>query len=318
MTSTHFKGFTQTNSSSNPPRNLSLRSATVKLRHQAITFVSAGTNTPDEFLPKKEVLVADEDSEGDGLEYPKEDIDESTLKTNIVMKTEIDMSEMKFVVDTVGDPSLATALSSKGKQQLIRSPSPTPSNSSEEIVVFQGRNNAAPAANQPTRTKYKEVLTPASEGGYDCHTTQESHVRLESQAEQIAAAQEVMNRPKAAAIQQQFISHPQPQSIRPSNQQYRLPQSQPQPAIQEAIGWGARQAIFETEVAPDATWAPAPAGSWWKNKSKKLRPDLDISDAEKMAIDEKPRSKGKVMFLEPKATAEDVVAEPKETASSEY
>ena len=280
--------------------------------------MSAGTNTPDEFLPKQEVFVVDEDSEEEELESAEEDIDESTLQTNIVTETEIDMSEMKFVVDTVGDPSLATKSVSKGKQPVIRSPSPTPSNSSEEIVVFQGRSNATSAANHPTRTKNKEVLTPASDGGYNAHTTQESSVRIESQAEQIAAAQEVMNRPKAVAAPTPQQSKPtlQPQSSRPSNQQYRPPQ--PQPVVQEAIGWGARQANFQAEVAPDATWAPAPAGCWWKNKSKKPRPDLEISDAEKMAIDEKPRAKGKVMFIEPKATEKDTAAKPEETASSEY
>ena len=315
MTTPAFRGF-QNNTASNTPRNLALRNATVKLRHRAINFVSAGTNTPDEFLPKQEAIVADEESEEEELDPPDGDIDETTLQSNVVMETEIDMSEMKFVVDTVGDPSLATESLSKGKQPVIRSPSPTPSNSSEDVIVFQGRNGAAPAISQPTRTKYKEILTPASDGGYNAHTTQTSSVRIESQTEQIAAAQAVMNRPKAVAAPtpQQSKPTPQPQRSRPSNQQYRPPQ--PQPGAQEAIGWGARQANFEAEVAPDATWAPAPAGSWWKNKSNKPRPDLEISGAEKMAIDEKPRAKSKVMFIEPSAGEKNTAAATEDVVSS--
>ena len=33
-----------------------------------------------------------------------------------------------------------------------------------------------------------------------------------------------------------------------------------------AIGWGSKPPKFDEEVNPDATWAPAPAGSWWKTK----------------------------------------------------
>ena len=92
-----------------------------------------------------------------------------------------------FVVDTIGDPSLATKPTSKSKQPAVRSPSPTLSNSSDEVVLFKGRNNVNPSNNPLTRTKFKEKLTPASDGGYNAYTTKESSVRIETQEEQIAA-----------------------------------------------------------------------------------------------------------------------------------
>ena len=124
-----------------------------------------------------------------------------------------------------------------------------------------------------------------------------------------------MNRPKAVVSQQQNISKQQSENSRPSIPHFKA--TEPQPVAQTAIGWGAREATFQAEVAPDATWAPAPAGSWWKNKSKKPRPDLDISDAEKMVIDEKPRGKAKVMFIEPNAGGGEAEAGPEEITPGE-
>lgn len=347
-----FPGFKNTNAlASNSPRNFSLRNATVKLRHQAITFVSAGTSTPDEFLPKREereVFVADDSSDEEDPESLEEDFDEGTCQTNIVLETEIKMSEtamehMKiespkevkdvadvngktdgtetpfFVVDTYGDPALTTRAGSKDKRPVARSPSPTPSNSSEEVVVFQGRNNPAPAVKAPTRTRYKEILTPAADGTYDARTIETSAVRIESQAEQMAAVQAVMGRSKHVVPTSQHNKpkpqpQPQPHNHHDPNQQYRVGPARQHSSA--AIGWGAREASFQAEVAQDATWAPAPAGSWWKNKIKKPRPDLDLSESEKLAIDEKVRAPSKVMFVEPQAE-KDTAATSEGTDSDE-
>ena len=293
----------------------------------------------------------DSDDDDDEDDHEEEDIDESSLQTNIVMESEMKVSEaafgqMKiqsptqaktnksgadvdmedhagngvgmdaeetplFVIDTVGDPTLASRSTIKGKQPAVRSPSPTPSNSSEEVVVFQGRNKPVQATNPPTRTKYREVLTPAADGGYDAYTTKTAVVRAQNPLHQ--------SRPQTQTIAESSKTAPalHTQAI-PQHQNYHTSswQSTPQQSHQSstAIGWAERSAKFDEEIALDAKWAPAPAGSWWKDKNKKPRPDLDLSEADKLAIDEKVRAPGKVMFLEPKP---DATATPGDSGSGD-
>ena len=354
-----FRGFAQAQAhpNNNSPRNPSLRNASSRLRYQAITFVSASTS--DEFLPKKkeqEVFVAEDDSdeEDEDEDYEEEDIDESSLQTNIVMETEMEVSEaafgeMKiespsqaktskseadvamqdetgegigmdiegpplFVVDTVGDPTLASRSNAKGKQPVARSPSPTPSNSSEEIVVFQGRNKPAPATEPPKRTKFKDILTRAADGGFDAFTTNTAVVRPQNPPQQSKPETQGPVGSGSIVPVPQIKPIPPPQTYRASNWQSEKSQRQ-QP--RDAIGWGARTPKFEQEVALDAKWAPAPAGSWWKNKSKKLRPDLDLSESERLAIEQKIRAPSKVMFIEPKLAEKDTTTTPGDSGSGD-
>jgi len=66
----------------------------------------------------------------------------------------------------------------------------------------------------------------------------------------------------------------------------------------KARGWGAAPSKADREVNLDATWAPAPAGSWWRKGKGKQRPDLDLPAAEKMAIDQSPPKQTKVSFAD--------------------
>ena len=307
-------------------------------------------------MPQKqaqEVLVGEQESEEDeeeseGEDLEEDDIDDGTLQTNIVMSAEVEMSEAvdhmhiesptqretfrvgfedtmqtpegeseqaetpMFVVDTVGDPSLAMRPRTNGKQPAARSPSPTPSNSSEEVVVFRGRSNPAPAADPPTRTKYKEKLTLADDGGYEARTISTAAVKPNEGFGQKTIPTKTENKQPIA------IRAPKPV---PSHQAYHIATPLSSSPLQQqppksAIGWASHSSKFEDEVAPDTTWAPAPSGSWWKNKSKKLRPDLAPPESEKLAIGKKPRGPSKVMFAEPQATPEEVAAMP-ETSSGE-
>lgn len=331
----NFRGFAQAT-----PRNFTPRNPAANLRHQAITFVSGGTNTPDEFLPKPshEAEAPAEDSEDESEDEDQEEFDDSGIQTNIVMETDIDidisrtaMANMDirgsaeitepdvdddspntdvvgvdkgaskatsasqdaplFFVDTLGDPALVRTSKASGKRPAKRDPSPAPSNSSDEVVVFHGRNNPV---------KGDDPVAPAKAS--DTTRNGSSDDLIESLLINLSNSQpQVQQTP--ATNDWQSGSQAQPTSA--TNGWQTGPQVQP--PYQKAIGWASRTPNFETEVNSDATWAPAPSGSWWKKKNKgkgKPRPDLDPSPAEKMALDEAPKS-SKVMFAESDPGGED-------------
>lgn len=65
---------------------------------------------------------------------------------------DVDMSDNLFVVDTVGDASLASKSKANGKRPVKRAPSPARSDSSEEVIVFSGRNKPTIFNNPVTRS----------------------------------------------------------------------------------------------------------------------------------------------------------------------
>ncbi|KAK3708182.1 squalene synthetase-like protein [Vermiconidia calcicola] len=492
-----FQGFAQTNT---PTRNFTPRTPTVRLRHQTISFVSAGANTPAEFEPKpseEALFEAAEESEEEVDEENDLEFDDSNIQTNVLMDTDMEISEggiaqmniqssaemsgaetantssdlddntvgrdaysvlleslraiehnmakevfrsaifpalpgllipdkclqtianmvinkrpapteaelrailgpvdappaeqlkefvhrisptfekasyrrnvpgkqesmassaaPAFFVDTVGDPSLAGAPKINGKRSTRRAPSPTPSDSSEEAVVFQGRNKPL-KAKEPMKVALRGEArrSRANNSSTSAATTQQSRARLSESAP--SSRQNRVNeaasfsRPLASTVRnsgqatvdasktlqnlnavQERSSAPNPGPLsqplgndtaaneQPNRQSSvgQTPITDPEffsralPALEgsssfsnptasssrTAIGWGSRASKLDEEVNNDATWAPAPAGSWWKKKGKQ-RPDLDPSPEEQMALDEAPTRPSKVMFIEPKA-----------------
>lgn len=121
-----FRGFAQ----GSPRGNFSPQNANVKLRHQAISFVSAGSNTPVELesskLPEKVAVGLDEEDEESSDEEvdfegdfdDDEDVDDGTIQTNILEEVEVEQSQsgigrllidsppspspLEFVIDTAG------------------------------------------------------------------------------------------------------------------------------------------------------------------------------------------------------------------------
>lgn len=307
-----FKGFSQRGPSNSTPRN----APSVKLRHQTISFVAAGTNTPVEQEQQvfEEAIVAptdnDEDQDDANVE---EDLVDANIQTNILMDTDIDLSEgamaqmslrsfgeasgpdtdntssdidvvgvnpniqsMKaapkapaFFIDTVGDPNLAASSKASGKRPTRRSPSPARSDSSEEVVVFHGRNKPAPKVELKT-LKATASPSPAPQRPYV-----ESKPQSAPKPEKPHVSDDLL-----AALQAGSSSSKPATSSRPN-----------------AIGWASRTSTFDQEVNPDATWAPAPAIPYWKKP--KPRQDLDPSPAEKLALDDAPPRESKVMFAEP-------------------
>ena len=302
--------------------------ANVKLRHQAISFVSAGTSTPIEAESRpaeKEVIAAlaedGEDSDMDDEEFDEdtkffqaesdiEDIDDSGLQTNIVMDTDVELSEganamanmniqssaemsvldtaetssdvdaaqpaeagspeaLPFFVDTAGDQKLNGNSKASGKQPMRRAPSPAPSDSSGEEIVFNGRN-------RPTI-----ITDPVHRAPQQQSTQQTPHVTDDL----------------LAALDQPSTSSPAYRSVSVACDGISSP----------ARGWAARKPkneqppnsyTYNSSQATMADWTPAPPGKWWKKGIQ--RPDLDMSEAEKRELDERASSKKpKVGFAAP-------------------
>lgn len=334
-----FHGFAQ-RSGENTPRDAGL-----KLRHQAISFVSAGTNTPVEKKdPVQEediiaALVGDEDDE-DEIEVDFEvdepentminDVDDSALNATMVTDTDIEISRdtkamhiheraevpiagldgamdltpdhapaasskpptppqeeaLSFVIDTEGDPTLSRP--SKSKAQIpVRPSSPTPSDSSEEVILFHGRN------------KPKVVDDPVA-------SSRDSSSR---RPQPKATSQKPQAQPAPAKA-----PTPQPQT----NEKHvtdellaALLGDQSKSSAPIAKGWGAKAPKWDQQVQPATeNFTPAPPGSWWKNKGMP-RPDLGPSAAERMAIDASAPRTAKVAFAgveEDKGAADSVAA----------
>ncbi|KAK5172715.1 squalene synthetase-like protein [Saxophila tyrrhenica] len=204
-----------------------------------------------------------------------------------------------FFVDTEGDASLAAGWKSRGKLPRRRSPSPTPSDSSEEVVLFHGRqqpaktNRPAPSvASSNQRSIPVQSSTPQSKFNVNAH----SPVPPSSKATPSNRIPEP-GHPQTPHVTDDLLRALERPSSSPSPQPSN-------PASTKAMGWATQMSKQDQEVNMNATWAPAPAGSWWKKPKK--RPDLDPSPEELSAAEGTPRSAPKVALAEPKA--EDTIA----------
>jgi len=207
-----------------------------------------------------------------------------------------------FVVDTEGDPSLAVGWKSSGKRPLRRDTSPTPSDSSEEVVLFHGRQ-------QPTTAKQPTQHTRLN-GNVD--STEKTAPSPRPTAQQTATS------PVPASIDTPITNKaPEPVQNRTPHitddllraLERSTPQPSPQPsgsAATAAMGWATRQSKLDMEVEHNATWAPAPAIPYWRKG--RARPDLDPSADKIMASQTTSRSAGEVAFAEPEPDAAQTIA----------
>jgi hypothetical protein len=146
-------GFTLQEEARNTEHHQSFWDTDQKLRHSRVTFVSAGTINPT----KEELPTAEEpDTEmaglslqdlEDGVQEPIEvDGDEDGVEeeqADLGREAHIDLTNgpsqeqtFEFAVDTQGSGPVQTGL----PPPRLRSASPTPSDSSEEIILFRGRD----------------------------------------------------------------------------------------------------------------------------------------------------------------------------------
>lgn len=308
-----FRGFAQRSGDSTPGR------ANVKLRHQAISFVSAGTNTPaepDSTVEEEDITIAlgeddddEEEDEEDDVQQAQvqdqeqqgeqdiqvEDLDEAAIlaaatadaeayvisrgtrdmqlngtannaNNNTSMDVEMTVDEpaalatpavaepsppaepASFIIDTEGDPEVAASFKQKAKIP-VRASSPTPSDSSEEVVLFRGRNKKASVVDDPySKPKPQKRSVPEAPANADSPAPvqqQEAHV-----TDDLLAALNATH-----------------ESSTP------------------ATGWATRRSPWkqQEDVSEDGFTA-APPGSWWHKKGMP-RPDLPPSQAEKEALD---------------------------------
>lgn len=292
-----FRGFNQKSPGADSPRN-----PNVKLRHQAIAFVSAGTNTPVERRTGEHVAVEvsaalddnrneeeeEEEEEEEKEEEEKkeeeeekeeekeEDEDEGldTIQTNIVMDIDADIANGTanldinihndlFVVDIEGDPTLAETGSQK-KLVSARTPSPARSESSSEEVLFCGRG-------RPSQSQSRSPRFPP----------QSSHLSASNGAKTILV--------EARARPEYPDGH--------------------------AKGWAARPSSFDKEAQQaSSTWQAAPSHPYWKKP--KSKPDLDSSSKQMAIFDQKSPRAAKAAFSSPPRGAEDTIASLQEEVRS--
>jgi hypothetical protein len=307
-----FRGFSQRSGESTP------RDAGLKLRHQAISFVSATpTEKKEDILEEADIAAAiageedDDDIEDDVMEDTMVDDDNSALDNTMVTDTDVEISRdtkamhihepvkapiaaldgamdtlpdatlassskpptppleetLSFVIDTEGDPTLSRPHHSNARTP-VRPSSPTPSDSSEEVILFHGRN------------KPKVVDDPVV-------SSRNTSTRRPQPLPAPKPQKPVQQVPQKAPTSQQ------PQS---GDILYLLDDKLQEEGASLAKGWGAKAPKWNQQLQePNTQFTPAPPGSWWKNKGMP-RPDLDPSAEEKMALDAAAPKVSKVAF----------------------
>ncbi|KAK5135027.1 hypothetical protein LTR08_005687 [Meristemomyces frigidus] len=302
-----FRGFSQRG-----PPGSQQGTPNAKLRHQAIAFISAapsvsvGEGAERSFM-QEAIAVAAGESESEEEDEDDEDLDDSSILTNILLDTEMEISEeamahmdlqgtaeptaseangrtfaqamngdapsfeprapdfQLFFVDTTGDPDVQPGRRANGKRPVARSPSPAKSDSSEEVILFSGRNGKG----RPT-----VVDDPVFQ-------------RSQTSAQQSRPTNGRSNKPTQAPHLTDALL---------------AALGAPSPYEEKPKGWAARPPRHQIEAEAASTdWVAAPAIPYWKKGkgSGKPRPDLDLRAAEKMELDAAPPRQTRVMFAEP-------------------
>lgn len=308
----NFKGFS--GAVARKPRGFGTpQSSSLKFRHQAISFVSAGV--PQSAVEERNQQIQDPAPKtGENFEHDERDdddvdidIDDSAIHTNIRVHAEADVEsteegvanmaidssgvmdvdmettatstetriivdneparqptpQLQFVVDTVGDESLAAAAPSsraRGKRP-VREPSPARSDSSEEAVVFRGRS------------KPNVINDPFSA-------------------------------PQPATIAREPRPSPNPflddleRAINGGVTPSRASQA-PTNSSSHGRGWGSAPSKLDLSVKPDEEWQPSTGAPPWRSKKGKPRPDLDLPRDEQTTYDSSSAKPSKVKFAEP-------------------
>ncbi|CAK1359105.1 hypothetical protein CB0940_05367 [Cercospora beticola] len=314
-----FKGFS--GAKAKPSKFGTPSSASVKYRHQPISFVSVGV--PQSALEERNQQLDetgpstggefDDDSDDDDIE-----IDDSTIQTNIQMEADINSTEdgvanmaldsseimdievetttastetriivdaepareptpeLQFVVDTVGDESLSGPMSSSKAQgkRAVREPSPARSDSSEEVVMFKGRNRPT-VINDPFSAPPPRQREPAT-----------SHAQSHSRAS----------------------PHPTDDLLKALNGGTAPSHNAAVSKHSEGQGWRLAPSKHDLTVKPQEDWTPAPANPYWRKGKSRPRPDLDPSPAEREAYESSSSKPSKVKFAEPAPAKPDMGA----------
>lgn len=178
-------GFTLQEEALNTERHHSFWASDQKLRHSKIEFVSAGPLNPTQSRPKDaesalaEMTLDSPHEEDAEIQVEIEEEAEGQEQQTQTVNNTLSEQEHLFFVDTVGDKPPSTGLPTP--QPRLRSTSPTPSNSSDEVIVFQGRNrrgNISAGAGKSSRVLADPIdsMVAAEKGRERAHeTTTNSH-----------------------------------------------------------------------------------------------------------------------------------------------
>lgn len=195
---------------------------------------------------------------------------------------------LSFVIDTEGDPSLSRPAKSKPEVP-ARPASPTPSDSSEEVILFHGRNKPKVVDDPIVSSRNTSIPQQPPKPPVHKQPVQKAPPTQPTPQRQTNEAH-VTDELLAALLGDQ-----------PARQA---------PTSTEAHGWGAKPPKWDQQVqSTDQAFTPAPPGSWWKNKGV-ARPDLDLPQAEKSALDAAAPRATKVAFAgeEEENGAEETIA----------
>ena len=180
---------------------------------------------------------------------------------------------LSFVIDIEGDPSLSRPRHSNAKVP-VRPASPTPSDSSEEVILFHGRNRPKVVDDPVTSSRNPSVRRQPPQASKPSKPVQQAPSKVP--APQPQASEAHMTDALLAALGE------------------AVPQGAPQGT--QASGWGAKAPTWDKQLQTAPTdFTPAPPGSWWKNKGMP-RPDPGPSFAEKEALDAAAPRATKVAF----------------------
>jgi hypothetical protein len=324
-----FKGFTQHTGKPTPfpPQN-----SNVRLRHQAISFVSSGNIQPQVEPEEEESSDGTGDDEEDGgaiqtnimdadVEHTEDgmanmnlgasemdvDVDDTTTasaETRIIVDapTEEPAPTLQFVIDTVGDPTLATSSTSSkpGVKRSGRAASPARSDTSEEVITFKGRNKVK-TVNDP----FFSPSTPNSRSA--------QHVRSSPHpTDDLLKALNGEGPSHAPSKPSHVPSKPSHAPSKPSH----APSTNPVvPGPTAAKGWASAPSPFDTNPA-SGQWEAAPARPYWKKGKPQPRPDLNPSESDVKAFETSSARTSKVQFAEPESTIPLVTSSTKKSPSN--
>ncbi|GAB7361286.1 hypothetical protein MBLNU230_g1346t1 [Neophaeotheca triangularis] len=213
-------------------------------------------------------------------------LDTDTAPSDFDMQPQSDAQ--LFVVDMAGDPDVRmTKADGKRPAPAVRDPSPTPSNSSEEVVVFSGRNKAQPKSiedpvgkREPVNQKEKVVQEPTISKRLKPHEKQalmdadRANNKANNQEKRNELVKDATNHPRTSrspskqrdsrSPDKDDLLGPLERSLRTSRTQAQTrPTAFPAGPMQEPVQ--ALGLMPQQDVAEEP-WAPAPSGKWWKGE----------------------------------------------------
>lgn len=213
-------------------------------------------------------------------------------------QAEAAVTESLFVVDTVGDSNLANGFKANGNQLVHFDPAAEDSDSGEEVIVFAGRKGTKTATGLVKSPAMSSEGTTASPKPQTSDPLKQPNVPSKRPSRSATPLTQPTDQPEHVTDDLLDALANQPNGSSPYGQSSKTTQTRHDDTLM-AKGWAEKTSKWEAEVDPNATWAPAPGGSWWKKG--KERPDSDLPAAEITAIEGSRPSQPKVAFTEPEA-----------------